>query len=224
MINAKKLVDEVQRRVINLENRIVKRNLIEKIGRALGTAVDLATFGGLRAFVARIFPSNVGLKTMNSLDIEGSLAKNLETLKKLENADDATLVSTSVGMAKQLNNMPNEIPSYFKAEEKAPVASSNFGGERKALPEATPVLAEKPVAPKEPVAKMEEGLVDSTGKKDMRTVMVGLEKKGYDKVQIRIIMNELYKKNSTGRFTPKEVSEASKMMTPKAAQKTNFGR
>ena len=226
MLDVKILVDKVNEAVNKLEQKVVKRNLLEKIGRGLGTAVDLATFGGLRAFLARLFPSNIGLKVQNNMDFEAALSKNLETIKKLEGADDATLVSTLIGMAKQLNNLPNDIPAYFNAQEtpSAPVARSNFGAPSKALPEATPVIAEKPVAPKEPVAKMEEGLVDSTGKKDLRTVMVGLEKKGYDKVQIRIIMNELYKKNSTGRFTPKEVSEASKMMTPKAAQKTNFGR
>jgi len=119
ILDVKILVDKVNEAVNKLEQRVVKRNLMEKIGRAIGTGVDLATFGGLRAFLARLFPSNIGLKVQNNMDFEANLTKNLETIKKLEHADDATVVSTIVKLLKDVNQIPERIGT--------PYAPTNFG-------------------------------------------------------------------------------------------------
>lgn len=60
---------------------------------------------------------------------------------------------------------------------------------------------------------IKDKLVDSMGKHDIKTVMIGLEK-GYSKKNVQNIMKKLYQKNPNGKFTPKEISEiASKYKT-----------
>lgn len=110
MIRVKKLVDDMAEKVNKLEQRVTKRNIAEKVGRALGTAVDIATFGGLRAFVARIFPSNVGLKVQNSLDMQAALEGRLELLRKLEGMDDATFATSLAGIIKSAAGALNQLP------------------------------------------------------------------------------------------------------------------
>jgi hypothetical protein len=87
LYNTKRLTDKMVEKVNSLEQRVEKRNWIEKSARAAGIAVDLITFGGVKAFVTKLFfPSNVGLKTLNSLDLEAQLTKNLKIIDKLNNA------------------------------------------------------------------------------------------------------------------------------------------
>jgi len=76
---------EVMAEKVNaLAQRVSKRGMIEKMARATGAAVDRITFGGPKAFITKLFfPSNVGLKTLNSLDLERLLAKNLAKFANL---------------------------------------------------------------------------------------------------------------------------------------------
>lgn len=107
-IRVKGLVDNMAEKVNKLEQRVQKRNLLEKIGRAAGIAVDTVTGGVLKSFVQKLFfPSNVGLKTLNSMDLEAQLSKNLKTLNGLDGASDSVIVRTLTDMAKRANNLPN---------------------------------------------------------------------------------------------------------------------
>lgn len=110
MITVKKLADEMVEKVNKLEQRVTERNIAERIGRALGIAVDAITAGGLRAFIAKLLPSNVGLKTLNSIDLQNSLKKNLKLLRQLEGQSDATVANTIVNMLKKANELPESEP------------------------------------------------------------------------------------------------------------------
>ena len=129
MIKVKKLVDDMAEKVNKLEQRVTKRNVIEKVGRALGTAVDMATFGGLRAFVGRIFPSNIGLKTQNSLDLQNQLSRNLDLLKNLEKMDDASFSTALAGIIKEAAGALNRLPEAQVSVQPPYV----FGGRPKEL-------------------------------------------------------------------------------------------
>lgn len=108
MIKVKKLSDTMAEKVNKLEQRVVKRNVVEKIARAAGQVIDFATFGGPKAFVQKLFfPSNVGLKTMNSIDLESQLSKNLRLIKSFEKGDDTTFANSVVNILKATNNLPN---------------------------------------------------------------------------------------------------------------------
>lgn len=63
-------------------------------------------------------------------------------------------------------------------------------------------------------------LVDSTGKQDLRTVMINLERGGYSKGQVGAIMGKVIENNNTGRFTPKEISDVASEMLPDNPQKS----
>lgn len=78
-------VEKMQGAVQKLANKVETRGLIERGARLVGRGIDAATFGGLRGFLSSMFPSNIGLKTLNALEIQQNLAKNLskfETLTK----------------------------------------------------------------------------------------------------------------------------------------------
>lgn len=110
-IHTKALVDKMVENVNKLEQRVTERNVIEKLGRLAGTAFDWATLGGPKAFVTKLFfPSNVGLKTLNSLDLQNLLAKNLDTIHDLTGSSADTLASKVYQMitsgASAVNNSP----------------------------------------------------------------------------------------------------------------------
>ncbi len=71
-----------------LQNKVKERGLMEKLARALGRGVDIATLGTARGFLTSFLPSNIGNKVMNSLDVENALKKNLIRVKNLEGRID----------------------------------------------------------------------------------------------------------------------------------------
>lgn len=108
MIRVKGLVDTMAKKVNKLEQRVVKRNVVEKVARGLGQAFDFVTFGGPKAFVQKLFfPSNVGLKTLNSIDLENQLRTNLKNIRGFENASDDTFASGIIKAARAVNALPS---------------------------------------------------------------------------------------------------------------------
>lgn len=95
LLRAKDMASRMAKRVDQLSNKVTKRGLVEKIGRLGGTMADNLTLHGAKAFISKLlFPSNVGLKTMNSLDLEAALGKNLTLANNLVNAPDGLLIRT----------------------------------------------------------------------------------------------------------------------------------
>ena len=104
-LNTKRLVDQMAKKVNALEQRVIKRNILEKVARKIGKTVDIATFGAPKAFITKLFfPSNVGLKTLNSLDLQEMLAKNLKIIQRTANSTDTELVNM---LAEKARNIPN---------------------------------------------------------------------------------------------------------------------
>jgi hypothetical protein len=83
ILATKDLTVKMEDKVQKLYQKIKNRTLAQKVGGAVADVADLATFGTLRGFVQKLLPSNVGLKTANSLDLEKELAKNLKQVEKL---------------------------------------------------------------------------------------------------------------------------------------------
>jgi len=83
MFNTSHLVRKMEEKVNSLYQRAKKRGILEKVSRKVADVVDAATFGTVSGFVSRLLPSNVGLKVMNSIDLENALSKNLKKLDKL---------------------------------------------------------------------------------------------------------------------------------------------
>lgn len=83
LINTNTLVKNMEERVNALYQKAQKRGVLEQVARKAADVVDLATFHTLSGFVSRMLPSNVGLKVMNSIDLENALSKNLKRLDNL---------------------------------------------------------------------------------------------------------------------------------------------
>ena len=88
LIQTKDLVDDMVEKVNKLSNKVQNRNVVEKLARLTGKAIDTLTFWWPKAFMSYFLPSNVGLKTMNSLDLEKRLPKLLKEFEKLSKQVD----------------------------------------------------------------------------------------------------------------------------------------
>lgn len=74
-------------KVNSLEQRVIKRGWGEKLGRALGVAVDTATGGVVSSMFKKLsVPSNMGNKSLNALGIEERLSSNLKILDEALNS------------------------------------------------------------------------------------------------------------------------------------------
>ena len=97
------LTRKVSDRIAKLEQRIKNRTLAQKVGGTLAQVADLTTGGMLRGFVAKILPSNMGNKAMNSIEIQEELRRNLREIDKmLEMQNDDTFADAFENWAKNL--------------------------------------------------------------------------------------------------------------------------
>lgn len=87
-ISVKDKIDAMAEKVNQLTQKVQQRGLGEKIGRAIGTGVDFATGHALKGIVEKFLSRGTGLKTLNALDLEAMLSKNLTTLNKLNKLAD----------------------------------------------------------------------------------------------------------------------------------------
>ena len=78
----------METQVQKLYQKVKNRTLAQKVGGVVADVFDLATMGTLRGFVQKLLPSNVGLKTANSLDLQNELAKNLAQIQRLNKIKD----------------------------------------------------------------------------------------------------------------------------------------
>lgn len=125
LINTRRLVSNVDEKVNKLWQRVQKRGLAENIARKSADIVNAATFNTVSGFVSRLLPSNVGLKTMNYIDIEKALKKNLKKLDKLlKTTDDKLLEDEVVKMFKKKASNLDNAPKKNKLSE----ASGFVGG------------------------------------------------------------------------------------------------
>lgn len=88
LLNTQKLIEKNIEAVNKLKQKIKDRNLLEKVGHAVGKYADVLTGGGLRGVIGGLLPRGVGYKTMNALDIEEILSKNLKIIQNAIDSND----------------------------------------------------------------------------------------------------------------------------------------
>jgi len=59
------------------------RGILEQVMNKVSKAADTVSGHSIRGFASGIFPSQVGLKTMNSIGIQNALSDNLSTVREL---------------------------------------------------------------------------------------------------------------------------------------------
>lgn len=83
LMRTKDLVANLEEKVSQLKGKIQPRNLGQKVGYGLGKAINFAGGGAPKEFIQSFFPRGQGLKTLNAIDLEKALVKNLTRLQKL---------------------------------------------------------------------------------------------------------------------------------------------
>lgn len=102
LIKTKQLADDMVTKVNTLQQKIQERSLGEKVGRLVFKVADLLTGGGLKGFVSATLPRGAGYKTLNALDLESMLNKNLQQLDKAINAkSESEIIKTLEGILNQ---------------------------------------------------------------------------------------------------------------------------
>lgn len=99
MENTQRLIDKGVEGVNKLQQRVQERGILEKLSRNAVNFLNTLSGGSLKGAASAVFPSNVGLKTLNWLDLEKQLGKDLEIINK------ANTVKTDSGLIKLLNTL-----------------------------------------------------------------------------------------------------------------------
>jgi hypothetical protein len=80
LYNTKRLIDQNARAATLLRQKFDQRGIVEKLGRHIVSAMDLATGGLLKGMTKALLPRSVGYKIMNAVDLEEKLARNLKII------------------------------------------------------------------------------------------------------------------------------------------------
>lgn len=132
----KALVETVAEKANALGQKIIEQPWYKKVGSKGAALFDKISGGNVKSFVNYFIPRGEGLKTLNALDLEKSLQKNLSSLQKLTDGkfteDDfitklndlinkgnpqKLLPEPKVGAPKSSNNIPIEQPSRIITNE-----------------------------------------------------------------------------------------------------------
>lgn len=161
LLRTKPLVSKMEEKVSALYQKVQKRGILEQTARGVADVVNLATFNTLSGFISRLLPSNVGLKVLNSIDLERNLQRNLKKVNELLNTtNDDTIVQ---GLQELLRN------SATAASKEIDVDTAI----KNTIKDAQPGLSTKSVLPKGvPVPK---NLLNEMSAKDLLNVQRHLD-------------------------------------------------
>ncbi len=109
LIRVKDLFKKQTEEVNKLQQKILPRTLGEKAGRLISQIVNTLGGNAPKGAVEYFLGRGTGLKTLNALDLEKNLQKNLKNLQKLSdpNLSDEQLI-------KELERISNEMPEWQK--------------------------------------------------------------------------------------------------------------
>jgi hypothetical protein len=96
LYNTNRLVGKMEEKVGALYQKVQKRGLLEKIAMKTADVANAVTMNTVSGFVSRLLPSNVGLKVMNSIDLENALSKSLKKLNGLIRTSNDKLLEDQV--------------------------------------------------------------------------------------------------------------------------------
>ena len=81
LIKTRDLVSQVEEKVFELQRKVKTRTLGEKVGRMAGQVLNLLGANTPKGFIEYFLSRGTGLKTLNALDLESALSKNLKLLQ-----------------------------------------------------------------------------------------------------------------------------------------------
>lgn len=103
LITVQDLADDMAEAVQQLSNKIEERNLFQKVVASVGGGLDMVLGRAPSTFISSaLIRGNVGMKQLNSLQIQKSLPKNLATIQALLRQIDTLPEGQVVGAIKEL--------------------------------------------------------------------------------------------------------------------------
>jgi hypothetical protein len=81
IFNTQRLIQKNMEAAQKLAQKVDPRTMGEKVGRAAAIFLDTITGRAASGFISKFFPSNVGLKQMNFLQLQDKLERNLKILR-----------------------------------------------------------------------------------------------------------------------------------------------
>lgn len=119
----KDMVDEVNK----LQQKVQERSLGEKAGRLVFEVANLFTIGGLKGFVGAAIPRGRGLKTLNALDLESILSKNLKQLQNATNQKtEKGLINSLNKILQEYKKIPNKQGGFIKLPNQSSKPARNI--------------------------------------------------------------------------------------------------
>lgn len=108
LIRSRDLADNMVENVNKLRQKVVERGFGERVGRLVFQIADKTSLGSLGGIVRAAIPRGEGLKTMNALDLEKRLGKNLSTIQKLisENPSESDFIKSLEDILGKLPKKP----------------------------------------------------------------------------------------------------------------------
>lgn len=96
LYNTNRLVGKMEEKVNALYQKVQKRGILEQVAIQAADVANKLTFNTVSGFISRMLPSNVGLKVMNSIDLEKALQNNLKKINGLLRSSDDKLIRDQI--------------------------------------------------------------------------------------------------------------------------------
>lgn len=87
LLSVNKLIAKQKEAVSALRRRIEDRGILEKLGHGTTKVLDMVSGGAIRGVVGGLLPRGVGYKTLNALDLEKLLQRNLKIIREANKAN-----------------------------------------------------------------------------------------------------------------------------------------
>lgn len=121
--NIQRLVKKNVEKVNTLMNKIEERGLLEKIGNKVSKYADVLTGGSLRGVVGGLLPRGAGYKTLNAIDLESLLERNLKIIQ------EASKAKTTKQFNKKIKELNFDLKQTGKNIIKATTGTTMVGGD-----------------------------------------------------------------------------------------------
>lgn len=133
LIRTKDLFEKQSEEVNKLGQKIQKRSWGEKAGRLLGHVINMVGLNSPKGLFEYFLSRGTGLKTLNALDLESQLPKNLKIIRDLANRNipEKTLISE---MEQFIKNNPDKPQLLLPAPKPGSPRSAIFSNSTIQLP------------------------------------------------------------------------------------------
>lgn len=209
MANTKRLIDKGVEGVSQLEGKLKDRNILQKLSYGAVKVLNAITGGALKSGIEALGISNVGNKIDNWVNLEQSLAKDLQFIQKANGIkSESALIKFIEDYARKFkfpgDSLIDDLNARVKGQSKYAATQRINNNTKNIIPKTSNMHTSIPQSTQK--IKPSLNLEREVGSEDIRKVMEGLSL-GYSKNNVIKIMEELFANNPTGKFTRQEVSQ-----------------